>query len=363
MSDLHKYKYLNQANFFTRSLFKLKKEIHKDIVYLVQSKIDFFGEPKETVQITFEDYLNYKGLKRNDTYSFDEFYNFVGEITAISGAFYNKVNQQFISFNVVDNVKIDKDNPECLNIDLAKFGKVFFFKKELERYIKSVTPKGKPLKYIGHTQIESTVFSVKGARRKKFFEIISQFKNTGFCKISFQELKMYLGYIEIVDKDTKKPLNENEQLKMIFLPEDKYEFIDSCPRYSIFERDFLKPAIEAINKDKGKDINNLMISKKLKTGRRITHLEFTFNSLGKELTEEESKCLEFFKDLGLEEQQILYLLKRIGYKEMYGRYMRHINRRVDENQNSIFVQRKNGVEIENLGGYFYTVLFPELKKD
>lgn len=354
--------YLNQANFFTRSLFKLDREIHKDIVYLIQSKIDFFGEVRDTIQLSFDDYLTYKGIKRNDTYSFEEFYKFVGETKAVGGAFYNKINQQFVSFNIVDNVKIDSANPECLDIKLAEFGKIFFFKKELEKYLRTITPKGKPLKYVGHTQIENTVFNLKGARRKKFFEIISQFKSTGFCKISFKELKMYLGYIEIVDKKTKEPINQNEQLRMIFLPEDKYEFVDSCPRYSVFERDFLKPAIKSINADENKDINNLTISKKLKTGRAVTHLEFTFNALGKELTEEEIKCLNFFKGLGLEEEQCVFLLKRIGFKEMYGRYMHSVDKRAAEDGEIIFVERKNGKKIEKLGGYFYQVLFPELKK-
>lgn len=354
--------YLNQANFFTRSLFKLDREIHKDIVYLIQSKIDFFGEVRDTIQLSFDDYLNYKNIKRNDTYSFEEFYKFVGETKSVGGAFYNKINQQFVSFNIVDNVKIDSDNPECLDIKLAEFGKIFFFKKELEKYLRTITPKGKPLKYVGHTQIENTVVNLKGARRKKFFEIISQFKTTGFCKISFRELKMYLGYIEIIDKKTRKPINHSEQLKMIFLPEDKYEFIDSCPRYSIFERDFLKPAIKSINLDNNKDINNLMISKKLKTGRSITHLEFTFNALGKELTSDEKQCLGFFKEFGLGNEQIIYLLKRIGFKEMYGRYMKSVDRQVLDDRSVIFIERKNGKKIEKIAGYFYTVLFPELKK-
>ncbi|MDE1206032.1 MULTISPECIES: replication initiation protein [Tenacibaculum] len=356
-------KYLNQANFFTRSVFKLDKEIHKDIVYLIQSKIDFFGTPKDNISISFNDYLEAKSISKNDTYSFSEFHKFADEIKKVGGAFYNNINNSFISFNIVDNVQVDSENSETLKIELGKFGKIFFFKENLVNYIKDITPKGKRLKYIGHTQIENSSFRIKGIRRKKFFEIISQFKNTGFCKISFKELKMYLGYIELVDKSTLKPLKEQDQLKFIFISQDKFEFKDNCPRYSHFERDFLRPAINSINGDISNDINNLKISKKTKTGRKITHLEFRFNALGKDLTDDELKCLEFFIECNLDKEQVIFLIKRIGYQEMYGRWMRNVDRKVYDNDKlAKFYERKSQKEIKNISGYLYQVLFPELKK-
>lgn len=354
-------KYLNQANFFTRSIFKLDREIHKDIVYLIQSKIDFFGEPKDIISISFDDYLKAKNIIKNDTYSFAEFHEFANEIKQVGGAFYNNINHCFISFNIVDNVQIDSENSETLKIELGRFGKIFFFKEKLQQYIMEITPQDMPLKYCGYTQIENSGFRINGLRRKKFFEIISQFKNTGFCKISVNELKMYLGYIELLDKTTQTPLKREEQLKILFIPEDKYDIKDSCPRYSVFERDFLLPAIKSINKDISKDINNLKISKKNKTGRRITHLEFTFNALGKDLSEEEIECLEHFQSCDLDKTQIIFLLKRIGYKEMYGRWMKNVEKKVLEGGGEAkYYARKSHKEIKNIAGYLYSVLFPEL---
>ncbi len=78
-------KYLSQANFFTRSVFKLQKEIHKDIVYLIQSKVDFFGDAKDVVHLSFNDYTEYKKIKKKDTYSFEGFYTFLGEVKAVGG--------------------------------------------------------------------------------------------------------------------------------------------------------------------------------------------------------------------------------------------------------------------------------------
>ena len=216
----------------------MDRDIHKDILYLILNKIDFFGTPKDNISISFSDYLEAKNISKNDTYSFSEFHKFADEIKKVGGAFYNSINNSFISFNIVDNVQIDSENSETLKIELGRFGKIFFFKENLLKYIKEITPKGKPLKYVGHTQIENSTFKITGVRRKKFFEIISQFKNTGFCKISFKELKMYLGYIELVDKSTQEPLKQEEQLKFIFIPQDKFDFRDKCPRYSYFERDF-----------------------------------------------------------------------------------------------------------------------------
>lgn len=357
-------RYLNQANFFTRSFLKVKKEIHKDFVYLVQSNIDFFGEVKNVVTVNFSDYLKGKGIKKNDTYSFSEFTEIAMETKNIGGAFYNKITNSFVYYNLFDNIQIDPNNPESLKIELAKFGKVFFYQEALKNYITEVTPKGKTIKYNGHTQIENKAFKIKGFRRKKFFEIISQFKNTGFCKIAVLELKMYLGYIEFIDRETKVPLKPEEQMRLVFIPQDKYELKDSCPRYSIFERDFLIPAINSINKDHSKDINNLKISKKYKSGRRITHLEFTMNALGKNLTDEEKGALEMFTKCGLDKQQVFYLLKRIGYKEMYGRYMHAIERVVREGEkNAKYYERESKKEIENIPGYFYKVLYPELQRN
>ena len=349
-------KYLTQSNFFTRSIFNLESEVQKDIVYLIQSKIDFFGTVKDSIRISFDDYIEFKRINKKDTYSFAQFSDFAKEIKSIGGAFYNKINGNYVSFNIVDNIQISEEDPNTLDIQLGKFGKTFFYKEELDKYISDITPFGKKIKYNGYTQIENNVIKIKGFKRKKFFEILSQFKSTGYCKISLYELKMALGYIEIIDKVTKKPL----QLEL-FVPEN-YEFVDKSPRFSEFERYFLKPAIKFINSDISKDINNLTLSNKLKSGKNITHLEFKWNALAKELIEEELKALKHFTELGLDESQIKFLLKRIGYKEMYGRYMKNIERRAYDDSLAKYYERGTKYEIKNMPGFLYKKIFTELHK-
>lgn len=356
-------KQLNQANFFTRSLFKLEKEIHKDIVYLIQSKIDFFGKPKSVIKISLNDYIDAKNTTKNNTYSFSEFYKFAIEVKNVGGAFYNKINGLFIAFNIVDNVQVDPDSPDTLNIELARFGKIFFYRAELIQYINEITPLGKVQKQKGFTQIENSVFKIRGVRRKKFYEILSQFKNTGFCIISVLELKMILGYIEIIDKELKTTLTPKDQLKLIFIPENKYEFKDKQPKFSYFERDFLKPAIQWINSEKCKDIKELRINRKFKKGRRISHIEFQFKPLRHELNTEDLRCLEFFKELGLDETQVIYLINTIGSGEMKKRWMENIQRRtVDENQTVKYHDKVKQREIKNIPGFLYKTLFKELNK-
>lgn len=364
----HKKRYLVQSNFFTKSLFNLEKDIHKNIVYLIQTKIDYFGAPRDIITINYDDYLKARGISNKDTYSFSKFQDNVMELKNIGGAFRNKINNSFVSFNIIDNVQINPEDAQSLNIQLAKFGKIFFFKDCLEEYIREVSPLGQIRRYSGHTKIEDSVINLKGFRRKKFFELVSQFKSTGYFKIALLELKMVLGFVQIIDKNTKEPIEEIEkQLSFIFSPDEtNYTIIDKGSRYSIFERDFLVPAIKAINSDKNKDINNLKIRNKLKTGRKITHLEFTFNSLKKEYTEEEQIALNTFVKLGLDETQVQFLLKRIGYMEMYGRYNKYIKKDVDYDKNQVYYNRLSDDQkqkIENMSGFLYKVVFPELRND
>jgi hypothetical protein len=282
-------------------------------------------------------------------------------IISVGGAFFNKINNSFISFNLFDNVQIDAENPETLIIQLGRFGKIFFFQKSLKNYIEEITPKGKPLRYIGHTQIDNDLSKIHGLRRKKFFEILWQFKNTGFCKIRVLELKMYLGYIEVIDKNSGETLSQNDQLKFIFIPQDQFKFKDNQAQYSYFERDFLKPAIRSINEDIDNPIRGLRISKKSKTGRKITHLEFIFNPLSNDLSTEELECMKHFESLNLDREQIVFLIKRIGHEEMLNRWMQNVDRRVyGENKVPKYYERKNQKEIENISGYLYKVLFKEL---
>ncbi|WP_064967617.1 replication initiation protein [Tenacibaculum ovolyticum] len=359
-------KYLIQSNFFTGSFFNLEKDIHKDVIYLIQQEIDFFGAPRDVVTLNFKDYLKSKNIQRSDTYPFAKFQDSVNEIKSIGGAFRNKINNTFVSFNLIDNVQINVDDAESLNIHLAKFGKIFFFKSCLEEYITGLNPVSKISSYSGHTKIENSIIKIRGFRRKKFFELISQFKSTGFFKISLAELKFSLGFIQIINKESKEPIkNAAEQFSFMFSPDDdKYELLEIAKRYSVFERDFLIPAIKAINTDLSKDINNLMIAEKLKTGRKISHLVFKFNSLKKVYTREENQTLDTFKKLGLDETQILFLLKRIGYMEMYKRYNQLIEKRVDNPESSkeakYYNKNNPDQEIKNMGGFMYRVVFPEL---
>lgn len=360
-------KYLVQSNLFTKSLYNLEKEIHKNIIYIIQKQINYHDEPRNIITINYEDFLKAKGVQSRNTYNFRTFQENVEELKSIGGAFRNKITKSFVSFNIIDHVEINPDSPESLNIHLAKFGKVFFYKRSLEEYVRENNTLGKIKSYLGYTQIENSVIKLKGFKRKKFFELVSQYKSTGYFKISLLELKMLLGYITIVDKNTNKPLNDaQQQLEFLLFPDQNYQIDDKAKVYSVFERDFLKPAIEAINKDISKDINNLKISNKLKTGRKISHLEFTFNALKKNYTKEEIEALKTFEALGLDKMQIEYLLKRIGYMEMYGRLQKNIKISVDENQKKIYINRlsedfKNN-RIKNIAGFLYSIVFPELRK-
>lgn len=349
-------RHLNQSNFFTRSVFKLDREIHKDIVYLIQSKTDFFGKPQNIIKISLSDYLEAKNISKNNTYSFLEFYKFADEIKNVGGAFYNKVNRSFVSFSLVDNVQIDSENPETLKIELGRFGKIFFYKENLLKYIADITPFGNSLIYTGHSQINNNVFQIKGGRRKKFFEVISQFKNTGFCKISVLELKSYLGYIEVINRNTSESLKQENQLKFIFIPHDQFEFRDKQPKYSYFERDFLIPAIKSINRDIKSDIKDLRITKKTKTGRRISHLEFQFTPLNQNLTSQEQQCVTFFESHNLDRAQIIFLLRKIGYEEMVNRWKHNIDKKPNG-----YYEKDSAKEIKNLPGFLYKVLFKELQ--
>lgn len=356
-----KQRYLTQANFFTKSLFSLKREIQKDAIYLIQSKINFFGEVQDEISISFQDYIEFKGTVKKDTYSFQEFQNFVTELKDLGGAFYNRINHQYVSFNIVDSVSIDFTSPERLRIKLAQFGKIFFFEEELKSYIKKITPKGRPLKYHGHTQFENSIVRMKGFKRKRFYELLSQFVTTGLFKISFIELKVQLGYIEVINKETKRPLPYNEQLKMIFFQEDQFEIVDTCQRFSVFERDFLKNFIKANNEDPTKRIKNLKLKEKLKTGRSITHLVFTFDPIHKNLKEEEKKIVETLQEAGLSMNQSIYLLKGIGQKEVFSRWIMHIDRKMVEGEVQ-YIKKSDNTIITNLSGYMYTNLYPELQK-
>ncbi len=359
-----KNKYLAQSNQFTESFFPYKKEIHKDCIYLIQNNIDFYGEVKEDVIVSIDDYCNFKGIKKKDTYTNDEFFKFFEELTEVSGGFINRLDNTIVKFNLIQDAKIDSENSSLIKIKLTEWSKRFFFQKEMKNYIASLV-KDKKIKYTGHTLIDNNIGSdLKGLKRKIFYEILSQFKHTGYCRISVFNLKQRLGYIKLVEKDTRKEVSKEKQLKMYFVPEDKYEYVDEKPRFNDLEKDFLKPAIKAINNSLQVDINNLMIKNKVKDGRKIVSLEFTFNALGHELTQEEIETKKMFMDLGLDEGQVHDMLKRIGYQEMYGRYMKNIRRRVDHNisDKALFFDVETGQQIKNMGGYCYSKLFPELSR-
>lgn len=285
----------------------------------------------------------------------------VKELTNVGGAFYNKLNGRLVNFNLIDNVQIHNRKKRCLKIKLAEFGKIFFYKKALTKYIKESTPPALSAKYSGHTQIDNAAVKLNGLKRKKIFELLSQFKYTGFCRISVTNFKTYLGYIEIINKSSRIPLVLGKQYELFFIPEDSFELIDHSPPTNKLIQRIVKPAIQEINALGNSEINNVLFNSE-KSGRCISNFVFTYNALGRNLMEDEDKAISFFINFGLDRGQIIYLLKIIGYKEMYGRYMKSLDRKViPPNQEASYFAKGTNIHINNLLLFFETDIFPELK--
>lgn len=360
--------YLIQSNYFTKSVLRDATEMQKEILYYLQSEIDFH-DPNATgiVVFNYERFLKYKKItEKKNTYSTSEFLSIINGLRNINGVFYNKPTKSTIFFNLVDSVEVSEEDTNEFVVRFANFGKIFFFEKFALEYVESSK--------VPYTQIERNIIDLKGEKRKKFFELLSQYKETGLYRVSLEEFKILLGFIEYVDQKGDVNMMSNKQLQLELLFNDEadahgFEKVEYLKLWAEFKRVFLDPAVEEINSNSKLDIDNLTYVTK-KTGRKITGLEFKFKKrIRKEtLKEEEVKCLNYFITYGLSESQILYLLQRLGYEEMYRRLntMLTFNSSYDDKNSSYYRRNvwfdiETNQEIQNLGGYMYDRMFPELK--
>lgn len=360
--------YLIQSNYFTKSILKDVSEIQKDIIYFLQTQINFTERnPSGKVIFNYDKFLEYKKIEiKKNAYSADEILSFCEGLININGGFYNKQTASTVLFNLFSDVEVNDLNPKEYIISFANFGKIFFYEKFALEYAKTSK--------IQYTQIESSIIDLKGEKRKKFFELLSQYKSTGFYKVSLEEFKTLLGFIVYTHEEGNETKERQQlQLKLLFQPEDQnkdHKKKEYLKVWSEFKRVFLDPAIEEFNSNSNLDISNI-ICNPMKTGRKITGLHFTFQKrLNKQTMEPEMlNAIKHFKDYGLNENQIMFLLQRIGYKEMFNRFMNAVtfNRSYDDKASKYFHQKiwfdnATGEEIKNLGGYLYDKIFPELKK-
>ncbi|RLJ22907.1 replication initiator protein [Chryseobacterium sp. 7] len=360
--------YLFQSNLFTKSILQDVLEIQKDIIYFLQTQINF-TDPNATGKVIFnyDKFLEYKKIKvQKNTYSPDQILSFCFGLLEPKGAFYNKKTSSLVVYNLFSNVEVNDFNPKEFIITFADFGKIFFYEKFALEYAKTSK--------IEYTQIESNIIDLKGESRKKFFELLSQYKSTGFYKVSLEEFKTLLGFIVYIrDDEDETQESQQLQLKLLFQPDEKQtdfkkkEYLQS---WSEFKRVFLDPAIESFNSNTKLDISNIKWTT-VKSGRKITGLHFTFQKrLDKDSLEPEMmNAIKHFTEYGLKENQIMFLLQRMGYKEMYNRFMNAVtfNKSYDNKESKfyhkkVWFETESGEEIKKLGGYLYDKVFPELKK-
>lgn len=351
--------YLIQSNFFNETVLGDISEIQKDIIYYLQSIINFQdSNPTGSVEFDYKNFIKFKKTERNLTYSPKEIHNFCKELISLNGVIYNKKTQQIEFFNIIDRVSVSEMNSENFIVSFASWGKIFFYEKYAVEYAESSK--------ISYTQIEKNIIDLKGDKRKKLFELLSQYKETGLYRVSLVKLKTLLGFI-IFDYQE----NEDTPSKQLTLFEpDRKPIKEFFKTWYEFRRSFLEPAIEEINRNTQLDVCNITYTT-AKKGTKIEGLEFRFKKRIKtdNLSKDENNALKYFSGYGLTETQILFLLQRIGYQEMFRRVNEAItfNNQYDNKQSSLYRRKvwfdnSNGAEIKKLGGFLYDKVFPELKK-
>lgn len=357
--------YLLQSNFFTQSVMNGVTDMQKDIIYYLQTLINFRDQnPKEEIIFNCDNFFKYRKVEKNNTYSVGELLEICSGLININGVFYNTQTKTTEFFNVIDGVSVSDENANEFIVRLATWGKIFFYEKHALQYANK--------SMVEYTQIESSIIDLRGDKRKKLFELLSQFKSTGVYKVSVEQLKILLGFIiyknETDDSKTAKQL----QLKFLFDTTNKtpdYEKIEYLARWSEFKRVFLDPAIADFNSNEKLDISHISYTTVLR-GRKITNLHFTFQKRLdlNNLSDVHRTALMTFSAYGLTESQILFLLQRIGHENMYNRFNQAatFNNQFD-NKQSIHYRRKvwfdneTKAEIKNLGGFLFEKVFPELK--
>lgn len=368
MSDITKNpNYLLQSNFFTQSVLRGVSEMQKDIIYYLQKVINFRDpNPGEEVIFNYDKFLQYKNKEKNNFYSVSELLEICSGLIHINGVFYNTQTKTTEFFNVIDSVSVSDENANEFVVRFAKWGRIFFYEKFALEYANKTK--------VEYTQIESSIIDLKGDKRKKLFELLSQFKSTGIYRVSLEELKVLLGFI--IYKNDKNKSDKAQQLQLKFLFDQKeitddYERIEYLSRWAEFKRVFLDPAIADFNSNPKLDICHISYTT-IKSGRKIVNIHFKFQRRldAQNLSDVHKTALKTFLDYGLNKNQILFLLQRIGHENMYNRFNQAatFNNHYDNKNSSyyrrkIWFDKKSGAEIQNLGGFMYEKVFPELKTD
>lgn len=358
--------YIKQANWLTNSIFINMREVQKDALYFIMQNIDYHSEnPSSKITIDFQKFLEYKGTIKNNFYSFDETLNILSELIETKGSFRNQITGDYVIFNLIDSVLANPKNPNQLDINLAKFGQIFLYEKDFNSYImnsKALLPNNS--KGGGFTQIEKNVISLNSYPQKKLFELLSRFKTKGFFTTSVVDLKMILGFISFVNKTNANVSDEEKQLQLIFSKNDEsnYERIEKLTAFNDFKKKFIDIAVLAINNNPKLDITNLKYTTR-RTGRKITHITFTFKKVlnNQNIDNDEKTCFNHFINFGLNEKQILFVMNRIGYENMYNRFNEYIERKKDNTFGVQYYSKADGKLIKNLSGFLYEKVFEELK--
>lgn len=357
--------YLIQSNYFTQSVLRGVTDMQKDIIYYLQSLIDFRDtNPPDIIVFNYEKFMEYKKVEKNNFYSISELLEICVGLQSMNGVFFNKQTKSTVFFNVIDNVQVNHENGNEFLISLATWGKIFFFEKHAIAY----ADKSK----VGYTQIESSIIDLKGEKRKKLFELFSQYKSTGFYKVSIEDLKIQLGFIEYVSQYENTPRSKQIQLQLLFDfnqdSSDAYQRFEYLKVWSEFKRVFLDQAINDFNSNEKLDISHISYDT-IKVGRKITHLHFTFQKrLDKDnLSQLHQTALSEFLLFGLNESQILFLLQRIGHENMFARFNKAVTFNNEyETKGSPYYRRKiwfeneTKKEIINLGGFLYEKVFNDI---
>lgn len=358
--------YLIQSTFFTKTVLNDISEIQKDILYFLQSKINFRQtDPTGEVVFNYKEFLAYKKVDRAMTYSPVEILNFCQRIREINGIIYNKQTQDIEFFNIIDRVKTNEADIETFTVYFGYWGKIFYYEKFAQDYAQQSK--------IQYTQIEKNIISLNGEKRKKLFELLSMFKETGKYIVSLKELKTLLGFMIFDNPDNSNNSNYStkeraeKQLKLFF--EEREPNKELLKRWAEFKRVFLDPAINEFNSNSKLDIKNIKY-KVTKKGTKIIGLIFTFEKRlqVESLSSQQKTSLLFFKEVGLSEKQVMFLFQRIGLELMHVRFNEVLtfNREFDNKESKhyhrkVWFHNETKEEIKNLAGFLYDKVFTELK--
>lgn len=103
--------YLLQSNFFTQSVMRGVTEMQKDIIYYLQTLINFRDpNPEEEIIFNYNKFLEYKNVKKNSFYSVSELLEICSGLIHINGVFYNTQTKITEFFNVIDSVSVSDED-------------------------------------------------------------------------------------------------------------------------------------------------------------------------------------------------------------------------------------------------------------